>query len=180
MSVCLWGTHTISSPAFSILTCFPSRGIIYKDFWNIRNFCHDHSKPVRRRKLNQLQQKTLKKHHTNYTPLCCKKLQRMSSKSASLLLRELEGIIQTKCSGWDPSNLWMRFSRMWMRSGRMWMRSSWVVRASDCQCQSRNPSIHGHNGIRAAADEAVLNKVLSKLDWLKYSTCFSVHSMCVD
>jgi hypothetical protein len=44
----------------------------------------------------------------------------------------------------------------------MWMRSSRVVRASDCQCQSRNspeaPSILRHNGMWGAAEEAVLNK----------------------
>ncbi len=45
-----------------------------------------------------------------------------------------------------------------------WMRSIWVVRASDCQCRSRNsprfdPSILRHSEIWGAADEAVLNKV---------------------
>jgi hypothetical protein len=44
------------------------------------------------------------------------------------------------------------------------MRSSQVVRASDCQCQSRNspgfdPSILRHSEICGAADEAVLNTV---------------------
>ncbi len=39
---------------------------------------------------------------------------------------------------------------------------SQLVRASGCQCQSRNSpgignSIFGHNGILVAADEAVLN-----------------------
>ncbi len=46
----------------------------------------------------------------------------------------------------------------------MWMRSSQVVRASDCQCRSRNspgfdPSILRHSGIWGAADEAVLKSV---------------------
>jgi hypothetical protein len=46
-----------------------------------------------------------------------------------------------------------------------WMRSSQVVRASSCQCQSRNsspgfdPSILRHSGIWGAADAAVLNNV---------------------
>ncbi len=58
---------------------------------------------------------------------------------------------------------WMRSSRVWMRSSRLWMWSSRVVRASDCQCQSRNshgfdPSIFQHNGILWAADEELLNK----------------------
>jgi hypothetical protein len=44
------------------------------------------------------------------------------------------------------------------------MRSSLVVRASDCQCRSRNspgfdPGILRHSGIWGAADEAVLNTV---------------------
>jgi len=44
------------------------------------------------------------------------------------------------------------------------MRSIRVVTASDCLCQSRNspgfdPSILRHSRIRAAADEALLNKV---------------------
>jgi hypothetical protein len=46
----------------------------------------------------------------------------------------------------------------------MWMRSSQVVRASCCQCQSRNcprldPSILRHSGIWRAAAKAVLNNV---------------------
>ncbi len=54
-----------------------------------------------------------------------------------------------------------------MRSSRMWMRSSRVVRASDCQCQSRNnpgfdPSIFRHSGIWEAANEAVLNIIHKK------------------
>ncbi len=45
------------------------------------------------------------------------------------------------------------------------MRPSRVVRASDCQCRSRNspgfdPGIIRHSGMRGAEDEAVLNKVL--------------------
>jgi hypothetical protein len=28
--------------------------------------------------------------------------------------------------------------QLWMRSSQLWMRSSHMVRASDCQCQSRN------------------------------------------
>ncbi len=44
------------------------------------------------------------------------------------------------------------------------LRKSLVVRASDCQCRSRNspgfgPSILKHSGILRAADEAVLNTV---------------------
>jgi hypothetical protein len=47
------------------------------------------------------------------------------------------------------------------------MRSSRVVRASGCQCQSRNtpgfdPSILRHSGFRRAADEEVLNNVHKK------------------
>ncbi len=47
------------------------------------------------------------------------------------------------------------------------MRSSQTVRASDCQCQSRNspgfdPSILRHSEIWGAADEEVLNKVHTK------------------
>jgi hypothetical protein len=48
------------------------------------------------------------------------------------------------------------------------MRSSRMIRASDCQCRSRNssgfdPSILRHSGIWAAADpEAVLNTINSK------------------
>ncbi len=48
-----------------------------------------------------------------------------------------------------------------------WMRSSRVVRASGCQCQSRNslgfdPSILRHSGIWETADEAVLTNVHKK------------------
>jgi hypothetical protein len=55
----------------------------------------------------------------------------------------------------------------WMRSSREWMRSSREIRASDCQCQSRNGpgfdrSILWHSGIWGEADEAVLNKVHNK------------------
>ncbi len=44
------------------------------------------------------------------------------------------------------------------------MRSSRMVRASGCQCQSRNspgfdPSVLRHSGISGAADETVLNNV---------------------
>jgi hypothetical protein len=47
------------------------------------------------------------------------------------------------------------------------MRTSRVVKASDCQCQSRNSpgidhSILQHSGIGGAADEAVLNKIIKK------------------
>jgi hypothetical protein len=47
------------------------------------------------------------------------------------------------------------------------MRSSLLVRASDCQCRSRNspwfdPSILRHSGICGAADEAVFNIVHRK------------------
>ncbi len=47
------------------------------------------------------------------------------------------------------TKLWMRSSREWMRSTRVWVIS---IRASDCQCQSRNspgfdPSILRHCGI---------------------------------
>ncbi len=63
------------------------------------------------------------------------------------------------------SPMWMRSSLMWMRSSLMWMRSSLVVRASDCQCRSRNS--HGFDRSQhpptqwhlRAADEAVLNTV---------------------
>ncbi len=62
------------------------------------------------------------------------------------------------------SREWMRSSRGWVRSSRGWMRFSRVVRASDCQRQSRNspgldPSILRHSGIRGAADDAVLKKI---------------------
>jgi hypothetical protein len=60
----------------------------------------------------------------------------------------------------------MRPSQVVNRSSRMWMRSSLVVRASDCQCGSRNspgfhPSILRHSG---TADEIVLNSVQKKPD----------------
>ncbi len=56
------------------------------------------------------------------------------------------------------------FCKIVQYSEHMWMRSSRVVRASDCQCRSRNspglnPSILRHSGIWGASDEAVLNKV---------------------
>jgi hypothetical protein len=46
----------------------------------------------------------------------------------------------------------MRSSQEWMRSSQVWMRPSQVVRASGCQCQSRNspvfdPSLSRHSGI---------------------------------
>ncbi len=49
-----------------------------------------------------------------------------------------------------------------------WMRSSRVVRASDCQCQSRNSPEYDarillHSGIWEAVDEAVLKKVHKKI-----------------
>ncbi len=72
-----------------------------------------------------------------------------------------------------------------------WMRSSLVVRASDCQCRSRNspgfdPSILRHSVIWGAADEAVLNTVHTKkiqnisqyehmniVQWpLSYNSCY--------
>jgi hypothetical protein len=61
--------------------------------------------------------------------------------------------------GWYLAELRIRSSWMWMRSSLLWMRSSRVVRAPDCQCQSRNspgfdPSILRHSGIWGAADEA--------------------------
>ncbi len=54
-----------------------------------------------------------------------------------------------------------------MRSSLVWMRSSPVVRASDCQCRSRNstgfdPSFLRQSGIWGAADGAVLNTVHRK------------------
>ncbi len=50
---------------------------------------------------------------------------------------------------------------------RVWLRSSRAVRASECQCYSRNnpgfdPGILGHSGVFKAADEAVLSKVHKK------------------
>jgi hypothetical protein len=59
--------------------------------------------------------------------------------------------------------VWMRFRIAWMRFRLLWMRFRLVVRASDCQCRSRNshgfdPSIPAP-GIWGAADEAVLNTV---------------------
>ncbi len=67
----------------------------------------------------------------------------------------------------------MRSSRMdefqpsWMRSNRAGMISSQVVRASGCQCQSRNsPVVRSQHPptqwIRRAADEAVLQNVTKK------------------
>jgi hypothetical protein len=76
--------------------------------------------------------------------------------------------------------LWMRSSQvLWMRSSRvlrmrssrvLWMRSSLMVRASGCQCQSRNSP--GLDPIASsspltqwnlrAADEAVLNNAHKK------------------
>jgi hypothetical protein len=67
-----------------------------------------------------------------------------------------------KC-GWNLSELWMKSSRVWMRSiwvwmrsSQVWMRCSQVVKATDCQCQSRNnpgfkPSIFQPSGIWGAA-----------------------------
>ncbi len=57
-----------------------------------------------------------------------------------------------------------------IRSWNLWMRSSRVVRASDCQCRSRNspgfnPSLLPHSGIQGAADERVLNTVHRKKGW---------------
>ncbi len=59
----------------------------------------------------------------------------------------------------------MKSSRLWMRSSRVqWMRSSRVVRATGCQCQSRNSLGFDHSIIRqseigGAADDAMLKKV---------------------
>ncbi len=55
-----------------------------------------------------------------------------------------------------------RYATVWV-----WIKSSLVVRASDCQCRSRNspgfdPSFLRHSGIWGAADEAVLNTVQRK------------------
>ncbi len=55
----------------------------------------------------------------------------------------------------------------------MWMRFSQVVRASGCQCQSRNspgfdPSILRHRGIWGAADDAVMNNVHKKKKLKKF------------
>jgi len=44
----------------------------------------------------------------------------------------------------------------------VWIRSSLVVRASDCQCRSRNSTGFDPSGIWGAADEAVLNTVHRK------------------
>jgi hypothetical protein len=62
-----------------------------------------------------------------------------------------------------------------------WMSSSLVVRASGCQCQSRNspgfdPGILGHSGIWGAADKAVLNNVhniVQKIPLLQFRVCLS-------
>ncbi len=69
--------------------------------------------------------------------------------------------------GWDLTEFVDEIypSVEWRRSSRVWMRSSQVVRASDCQCRSRNSpgigqSILRLSGIWDAADEAVLNKVI--------------------
>ena len=56
------------------------------------------------------------------------------------------------------------------------MRSSREVRASGCQCQSRNspgfdPSILRHSGICGAADEVVLNTIHRKKKIQKTSVC---------
>ncbi len=85
---------------------------------------------------------------------------------AAAFLATSQGRVANK--GWSfvwmrSSRVWMRSSRVWMRSSRGWMRSSRAVRASGCQCQSRNspefdPRILRYSGIWGAADEAVLNK----------------------
>ncbi len=73
---------------------------------------------------------------------------------------------------------------------RGWMKSSLVVRASDCQCRSRNspqfnPSILRHGGIWGAAEEAVLNTVhkITKISPCKKLWWWGVqrvnHSFCV-
>jgi len=51
-------------------------------------------------------------------------------------------------------------AKMWMRSSQVWMRSSQVVRASGCQCKSRNSlgSIPASSDT-VESDEAVLNIV---------------------
>jgi hypothetical protein len=71
------------------------------------------------------------------------------------------------------SRVRMRSSRVRTRSSRVRIRSSRVVRAPGCQSQSRNspgfePSVLRHNGIREAADEAVLNNV-HQIGFISYS-----------
>ncbi len=77
---------------------------------------------------------------------------------------------------WMRSNqVWMRSSRAWMRSSRVWIRSSQVIRVSvtaNAEVATVLGSILRHNGIYGAADEAVLNKLLKKSNYIKSS--FSV------
>ncbi len=73
----------------------------------------------------------------------------------------------------------------------MWMRSSWVVRASDSQCRSRNcprydPSILRHSGIWGAADKAVLNILHEKKksknatnNFLKFFSCLCLSGLWI-
>ncbi len=72
--------------------------------------------------------------------------------------------VHTKCQLFDYCSMFVQWTRS---SPSLWMRSSRVVRASGCQCQSRNsprfdPSILQHSRIWGAADEAVLNNVHKK------------------
>ncbi len=65
---------------------------------------------------------------------------------------------------------------------RVWMRASRVVRASECQCRSRNsprfnPGILRHTGFWGAADEAVLNNVLFVSQY-KGITMYSTAHVC--
>ncbi len=97
------------------------------------------------------------------------------------------------------SQVWIRSSQVWIRSSQvwwnlakcgwdlanLWMRSSQVVRASDCQCQSRNspgfdPSILRHSGIWGAAMKQcgityikIKNKIL-KIPLSKLARLFSL------
>ncbi len=71
------------------------------------------------------------------------------------------------------SRLWMRSSRMGMRSSLVWMRSRRVLKASDCQCQSRsspgfNPSILRHSGSRGRQLKQCWTKYFKnqKIPWI--------------
>ncbi len=67
--------------------------------------------------------------------------------------------------GWDQAETVVEIKpKLWWDLTELWMRSCRVVRASGCQCRSRNspgfdPSILRHSGIRGATDGLVLNTV---------------------
>ncbi len=84
-----------------------------------------------------------------------------------------ESLQQNLVSSWKKPNVCSgdkksgKYSCIFWKRMTSLMRSSLVVRASDCQCRSRNspgfdPSILPHSGIWGAAYKAVLNTVHRK------------------